>query len=461
MAIDCDKCNTKILDKEYLACIGCEKKYHLDCCSFSEKLFRIMTKERKSNWQCRLCLAKKGKPTNNVTQRKRRQAVSPSETCDTIDTSANETMNRSCPENCTNLQEDIEELKTKIMCLETKLESADIEIERLLAENYKLNEIIANRDSKINQLTRICRSTPQRINNVEDTKSSSNRIPESPESPESISPILPKTNKTTVGVLNARTTGLNIKQVSTTQRQAETLSLANTDNPCTPQILPRTEKNKIIYTPKICLISTNKYNKTSKIARRTLESNYDICHYLLPYRGIRQLLNDIESKLAGFTHEDYCIVLIGEEDFNSTENYHELVLYIRQKIQNVTHTTVILCSPTFKQGRNNDMFNARIEAFNHLLDKDVIAHEYAYLIDSNLHLNYDLSMFRRISGALNNEGLKQVFEDVKVRITNINNWLTNSNSALHTTSIQTSHTHESISNSQIQTGVNNQNFRSH
>lgn len=116
------------------------------------------------------------------------------------------------------------------------------------------------------------------------------------------------------------------------------------------------------------------------------------------------------------------------------------------------------------------MFNARIEAFNQLLDLDVVTHEYAYLVDSNLHLSYDFTMFHRRSGTLNNRGLRQVFGDLRVRIADIDSWLTNSSIVPHTESNDTKvcpkkqingerNLMTQYSSNQIQR--NNQIFRSH
>lgn len=439
MALECEKCNTKITDKEYLKCLGCKKQYHLDCCSVSDKRFRLMTKEHKTNWECRLCIVKKNKPFSNITQRKPQPPVSPSEISmpdlyESSDTLVDETLNRSCPENCSHIREDIEDLKTKILYLETKLESADSEIERLLAENYSLKEIMSKRDAKINQLTRICKSTsPRSETRPHGDSAKKYKLRNKPlDQLDCSSPILTNQSSTQKSVKNTEETPIptlclpkgqiqTAQQTQTAQIHTGYLRTENLISP--PRAAESISKNDKTRATKICLISTNKQNKTSLIARATFQGNYDICHYLLPNRGIKQLLHGIESKVANFSINDYCIVMIGDEDFSHTENYHELVLHIRQALINIKHTTVLICIPTFKQGINTEMFNSRIESFNFLLDKDVIAHEYAYLVDSNLNLNYDNTMFHRLSGTLNNRGLKQVFRDVNQRINIINDWL--------------------------------------
>lgn len=389
-----------------------------------------MTKEHKTNWECRICLVKKSKSSSNVTQRQKKplKAPSPSTTlnlCDSIDMSANETLNRSCPENCTHVKEDIEELKNKILNLEAKLESADTEIERLLADNYNLNKLLSKRDAKINQLTIICRSTPKR-SNIADIPRSSSKDKEEVDSSatENNSPILLENRKNVITSEAIKSPSHQTKKIASCFTSPSSLNSPPADMPQSPRI----QETRI---PKICLISTDRINKTYTIAKNTLKGDYDVCHHLLPNRGIRQLFHGIKTKLEDFTLEDYCIVLMGKEDFNVTENYYDLVVCIREALQDIVHTHVILCVPTFKHGRYTDLFNSRVERFNALLGLDAETHQYAYLIDSNLNLNYDYTMFRTSDGIINNRGLNQVMTDVNEKLLMIQNWYKGSDSENH------------------------------
>lgn len=130
-------------------------------------------------------------------------------------------------------------------------------------------------------------------------------------------------------------------------------------------------------------------------------------------------MSGIELKLQNFTMDDFCIILIGEADFNSTNDSISLVLAIRESLQKVQHTNVILCVPTFKCKSYANMYNWRIENFNNLLYLDIITHEHCYSHDSNKHLTYDHSMFSKITGAINNLGMYTIFKDIKVQMESI------------------------------------------
>lgn len=40
-------------------------------------------------------------------------------------------------------------------------------------------------------------------------------------------------------------------------------------------------------------------------------------------------------------------------------------------------------------------------------------HEHAYILDSNKELDYDFTMFCRHSGKINNNGMRNIFENLK------------------------------------------------
>lgn len=65
---------------------------------------------------------------------------------------------------------------------------------------------------------------------------------------------------------------------------------------------------------KLCLISSNKSNKLLSIAQN-IYPDYRICHYLLPNCGLIKLTDNLDSKLKDYTMADYCVILIGADDF--------------------------------------------------------------------------------------------------------------------------------------------------
>lgn len=92
--------------------------------------------------------------------------------------------------------------------------------------------------------------------------------------------------------------------------------------------------NKIINTNvknnKVCVISSNKRNNILYFAQDALSNRFQVCHYLLPNMGIRELFSSLQTKVKDYTINDYCIILIGEEDFKETKNYSTLVTVIRR-----------------------------------------------------------------------------------------------------------------------------------
>lgn len=168
----------------------------------------------------------------------------------------------------------------------------------------------------------------------------------------------------------------------------------------------------------ICIISTNNTNDIMNTAKNTLR-NYDICHYIKTKCGIQELLKGIKSKVMNYTMRDYCIILIGEEDFRTTDNYFNLIYNIRSALQEIDNTNIIIGLPTFKFNNRSMMFNSRIENFNNLLYLDIMTHFHAYLLDSNLHLTYDATMFDEWTGKINNYGIKTIFDDLKQLIEEI------------------------------------------
>lgn len=182
------------------------------------------------------------------------------------------------------------------------------------------------------------------------------------------------------------------------------------------QTIDSTEKQH-----RLCIISDNKANKILTKAMDVF-LNYKICHYLTPNCGIKMLLTGLKSKLEHYTMDDYCVILIGSEDFKTTKNYIELIAYIRNSIKDIKNTNLIICLPTYKCNELTNMFNCRIENFNLLLCLDVMSHEYAYVVDSNLNLKCDYNMFHKRSGSISNNGVYTILNDVLNLITEIKNY---------------------------------------
>lgn len=111
---------------------------------------------------------------------------------------------------------------------------------------------------------------------------------------------------------------------------------------------------------KLCLISSIDRKILTETARRTLGA-CDMCHYRVPGGGVRELVSGLEHKLRDFTFLDYCVIIIGESDFNVSCSYTDLVTELREKLLSVTQTNVILCLPTYRYSYYANIYNAKIE----------------------------------------------------------------------------------------------------
>lgn len=435
--MSCKYCNKIINNRDLLTCSVCKKKCHAECANVSIKRLLLMTSENKKNWRCTNCIKTQNKnnperespltgkiPTTNVTLRKKPVSNTPSlSIADSIDTIIDTTVhtgdsliNRSCPENNTHNWEEIEDLKSKIATLETKLESADNEIERLLTENYALKKLVSKRDAKINNLTRIYQSTP----------TSSNKRLTTPSGKGDGVKITPVKRATSLNEKSSPSS-LSLQDMETSLDNLNAkMSAKSAESPSKPkpQKMQKEKTNavpqQLQHTHKICLISTNMYNKTTSIALNNFQG--DVCHYLMPDRGLKQLIEGIDNKLKNFTKNDHCIILIGEEDFNTTTDYYELITHLRETLKKIDYTNILICLPTYKVSKYVDLFNWRVEIFNNLLYFDIMTHEYAFLIDSNKNLKYNKSMFHQRHGTLNNYGLNVIFRFVHKKIQLINKW---------------------------------------
>lgn len=199
------------------------------------------------------------------------------------------------------------------------------------------------------------------------------------------------------------------KKESTSILQKKSKSTTTMDNPQPKELIQMTDTSDC----NICIISTNIKNKVRDIAETTLRKHSkNICHYLMPHCKTEQLLRDLETKLKTFTYNDFCIILIGEEDFSTTNDYFQLVFSIRTTLEKTKHTNVIVCTPTYRYSYYKTMYNWRVENFNNLLYLDILTHEHAYFLDSNKNLSDDYTMFKKRTGLINNYGIHTIFIDI-------------------------------------------------
>lgn len=376
----CDGCKNIIEDKKYLSCGGCKQYYDLVCANIPEQRFiNTMTEEHKEAWRCVGCKSKQPKADNTntpvrssfegVTMHRGAAGKSPVY----LDISLYEQHNlndTTIPSESEN--EDLHhELKKEILKLKWELDSANHKITQLSIENEDLKKTITELKSINDKTSLKKRSSPKQ----------------------------------------AKKSFSNNKQAE--KKLAENENIVEKENNNNGEQKQQEKNRKITKcAKKICMISSNKTNSMLSIAESTFD-NYKICHYLKPNSGINQLIKGLEVKLKGYTQKDCCIIFIGQEDFKKTNNYFDLVLNLRETLQLITHTNIIICLPTFVCNNHSTIFNWRLECFNNLLYLDIHTHNYAYLLDSNLNLSYDYDMFSRRYGTIKNKGMKKIFEDLE------------------------------------------------
>lgn len=185
-----------------------------------------------------------------------------------------------------------------------------------------------------------------------------------------------------------------------------------TPSPNTSRIAVKESKPPKRRLNKICIISTNKNNNILSISRNHFQHS-EICHYLQPHVGIKQMLKNINITVKDYTKEDHCIILIGDEDFKTTQYYPDIVDNLRETLQSLTHTNIILCVPTYKYHQYSVWFNCRVESFNNLLYMDNKTYKYATLIDSNLDLSCDFQTFSEYNGSVKDHGMNLIFKRIK------------------------------------------------
>lgn len=425
MTLTCKKCLLEINKRDYIQCAQCQNYFHLDCTSISEKLFYLMTPDKRTKCKCDTCKdcfsnQKVNIPTNNsfqmlsdeetstdlhddfITLRERRKPVSlqnlTGSFLSTEDTCA--PSSHSLPDATVREDDVIEEMREEIKQLKMQLEIAHKEIDILNIENGKLTNKVKAQEKIIKlyktigieelsqgpKINKSCMSTP--LTNCKRRKQAQHGNEIFINSSEKTKEQIPYTECKTNSSLSS----------------TYDTSLADDNGH---------EKRQT----KLCLITGIERNNTSRIVKSYFQET-NMCHYRLPGASASDLVNGLQEKLKNFSASDFCVIMLGETDFNKSKNYKYLVSELRKKLSTVQHTNIILCLPTFKLN-NANILNKRIEVFNSLLYYDNLEHSYCYLIDSNRNIQYSWNMFSRKDCRINNRGIKIIMNDICEQIQTI------------------------------------------
>ncbi|CAK1594420.1 unnamed protein product [Parnassius mnemosyne] len=442
MSKNCFKCREEITKRDFIECPKCKNFFHLDCTSIGEKFFFVLDVEKRKKCLCDYCKYQKlpnfdqpniNIPTTNsfhaldvddeyaefVTFRQKNKKLPESlpDFSDSFMSNNTHSHSLNLQKTSRSLPDDdlrdclmIQELKEEVLRLRTELIIANKEVDNLNITIRKLNKKILEQE----KIIKIYKTVS--IDDVQLRKPANNSYNSTPLSK-------PKKQKTKSFKPDTRHSSGCVEQIKLKETLPATQpeKIVNDKSCFYAESLTsktKTSEETCKYSPnrKLCIISSIRSNKMATTLRNHFETQ-NICHYSIPGGGINQLLSGLQTKLEDYTLNDFCILIVGETDFNVSKNYNELVSNIRKALLTVQHTNILICLPTFKFCNQSNIYNRRIETFNNLLYSDNINFEYCYILDSNKNLEYSTHMFSMYSGKLNKLGLKTYLHDIDEFIT--------------------------------------------
>lgn len=290
-------------------------------------------------------------------------------------------------------------VNTQVEELKLQLAIAHNEVKELSLENASLTSELEALRKKYELLKKLSKySTPQKPKSSTHTRTPSKNALK-------VDDCKAKTTQTLVYLTDIETTNQDTKKTEENRK-----TRIDSEN-----YIKKTSNNKLSTTNtthKISILSTNRNSHVLETAEATFQSNKKIYHYLKTNCGVENLLTGIEHSVKNLTNEDFCVIMIGEQDFIETNNYAHLVNLIKSTLQKFQHTNFIICLPTYQCAQYKTMFNYRIETFNNLLWLDAATYEYAYILDSNLELTYNAKMFDHRRGTVNSKGINVIMKNL-------------------------------------------------
>lgn len=435
--VSCSKCNKKVDPKNTIVCILCKNNFEYDCIGYSEKLHRLKDVATRKTWRCKLC-EKKHKthstpinsaspvastsnksfqppdnktPTSkdsckeipskeqnstahktetdwkcdykvNVLTSNSFQSLSDDEMYDHIDhtlTSPISRLTSSWPDIRkfkVNLREKLEDLEIQNRLLQERLQTAEREIDNLHLENSELRKTLSKHENKAKYLVDVLNHS---------------------------------TSKKNVTLRNKRKClkGAQLDFSIGEENKHYTQDYSN------KQYNPSSNISK----RNLTILSSNNRNKILNTTKHTgLYDTYNLCHHIIPGGGVKELLSCLESEVKKLDDKDFCVLLIGENDFKNNTSIQDIIYEIRVKVLAITTTNIIIALPTYICGA--PIYNYKIENFNYMMLCDRELNKKSFIIDSNLNLTFD--MFSKWSGKLNNLGVKQILLDISTQAQYIN-----------------------------------------
>lgn len=460
--VKCYTCKKQVDPKSTIQCSLCKNYFEFECAGYSEKLYRLKNSEDRRQWKCKTCDSKSNKkqtPNTNVTLRKKQSPLKSTKNVTPTSSLQSTPMRQSSdicdshiltPSGSPNTSEQlfsrsmdhtsidtimVQELKDTIELLQIQLASSQNELDNTLMENSDLQRCITKLTKENGILKSLCQ-TPLSESKLKKRYSTSLTDSNNVFTPPRLRTAYntnPEHNKLILS-LQQNITQLEQKliqaqdEISKLKEQIKTLqNNSRLSNICKPinytiDCIDQTQaqqKTENTTKHKVCFLSTDRRNNLLPLIEEKFKKDYNIVHYLSSGSGIREMLRNLNAKVENYTLEDYCILIIGENDFKTTQNYIDLVTLIRDTLKTQSHTNIIICLPVYNCGYYSNVFNWRVETFNNLLYLDVSTHEYAYIMDSNSNLSYDYDMFPGQKGYINELGLRTILSSTYNLIENI------------------------------------------
>ncbi|CAH1646890.1 unnamed protein product [Spodoptera littoralis] len=156
----------------------------------------------------------------------------------------------------------------------------------------------------------------------------------------------------------------------------------------------------------MCVLNSKRIRGSLFALEDVFSECFDYCHYLIPNSTTEELMSNLTQKLKSFNLNDYCLLFISELDIKENNDYGKVIRSIRESLQVVTHTNIIICSPTYIAGA--PMYNFKVDMFNNLLYQSIQKYKYAYFYDSNHNLSHEMLSYT--TGKINSYGIRCIYK---------------------------------------------------
>ncbi|KAH9644134.1 hypothetical protein HF086_015464 [Spodoptera exigua] len=264
----------------------------------------------------------------------------------TLDGTTQSLPNISDDENCAQ----IDKLKSEIQKLRTELDAAHNEINNLSIINTELKQAMHDMNVKHDLVKKATRRLSRDVD-ITSNKNNNNIKNSTPLNSNYQKKKLLTTSLACTSP-NQKDKLRNNKSLNTTnasQKVDTTVIVENSDQSFTKNKIckdVRTDRNKpkIISYPKqknkLCIVSCNNVVEPISLIENIFSDHFNYCRYIYPNSTTKQIIKNIDEKLNNYTFEDYCLLLIGENDIRGESNYISLINDIKESLRKLNIPTL-------------------------------------------------------------------------------------------------------------------------